>query len=154
MTSLASRCDRRTPYSCQLRRDNHCVSAIDARSVAQGTSAFARVGGKARLVGVVGLGPADKAKVVPKWGASPFQVCVRGKSECTFAETSLISPPSARAARTARLQWACEQAAGTAIATGAKTHKAKTAAVTFVDLPALSDADKVRPKPPSCVANV
>ena len=43
--------------------------------VAQGSSAFARVGGKARLVGVVGLGPVDKAKIAPTWGASPFQVC-------------------------------------------------------------------------------
>ena len=56
----------------------HRVSAIDAWGVAQGTSVFARVGGKARLVGVVGLGPVDKAKITPKWGASPFQVCVRG----------------------------------------------------------------------------
>ena len=36
------------------------------------------------------------------------------------------------------------QAAGSAIATGAKTHKAKTAALSFVDLPALSEDDKVQ----------
>jgi len=65
----------------RVRRFNLCVSANDARGAAQGTSAIARVGGKARLVGVVGLGPADKAKVVPKWGASPFQVCVRDNSK-------------------------------------------------------------------------
>ena len=41
---------------------------------AQGSSAFARVGGAARLVGVVGLGKADKLEAVPVWGPSPFQV--------------------------------------------------------------------------------
>lgn len=33
---------------------------------------------------------------------------------------------------------------GTQVATAAKAHKAKSAAVAFVDLPQLSDADKVR----------
>ena len=35
------------------------------------------------------------------------------------------------------------QALGTQVATAAKAHKAKSAAVAFVDLPQLSDADKV-----------
>lgn len=35
------------------------------------------------------------------------------------------------------------QAMGTQVATAAKAHKAKSAAVAFVDLPPLSDADKV-----------
>ena len=40
----------------------------------QGSSAFARVGGSARLVGVVGLGKASKLEAVPSWSVSPFQV--------------------------------------------------------------------------------
>ena len=40
----------------------------------QGSSAFGRVGGAARVVGVVGLGKAAKLEAVPAWATSPFQV--------------------------------------------------------------------------------
>jgi hypothetical protein len=58
---------------CQRVRDDaandHAVVAM-----VQGSSASARLGGKARYVALVGLGKAAKAQAVAEWGASPFQV--------------------------------------------------------------------------------
>ncbi|KAK9812763.1 hypothetical protein WJX72_003306 [[Myrmecia] bisecta] len=72
-----------------------------------GSSSFARAGGKARFLGIVGLGPAAKAAPTSKWGPTPFQ---------SF---------------------------GSALATAAKTHKAKTAAAHIVCGDALSAETKV-----------
>ncbi len=45
------------------------------------------MGGKARCVAVVGLGPAAKAQPVAAWGASPFQV------PTVFHPLTLLSHP-------------------------------------------------------------
>ncbi|KAK9843719.1 hypothetical protein WJX81_003551 [Elliptochloris bilobata] len=66
-----------------------------------GSSAFARLGGSARVAGLVGMGKLEKAKPVAEWGPSAFQ------------------------------------ALGAAVATAAKAHHAKTAAVAVVDAASL-----------------
>jgi hypothetical protein len=40
----------------------------------QGSSSTARLGGKAKYAGIVGMGPRAKAVERPEWGTSPFQV--------------------------------------------------------------------------------
>ena len=40
---------------------------------AQGKSAFARLGGNARVVGLVGMGKQEKATPIAEWGPSAYQ---------------------------------------------------------------------------------
>ena len=63
--------------SLQLRRAV-CTTALVAfkacrARTAQGKSAFARLGGNARVVGLVGMGKQEKATPIAEWGPSAYQ---------------------------------------------------------------------------------
>jgi hypothetical protein len=60
-----------------------CVLGMEPRDCLnpQGSSSFARLGGNARIVGIVGLGSAS-APVMPDWGPSPYQVCLPISTAC------------------------------------------------------------------------
>ena len=59
-----------TPCICHV----HTAGYTNIMMIEQGTSCYARFGGNARVIGLVGLGPVAKAKAVVPWGRSPFQV--------------------------------------------------------------------------------